>query len=398
MARSDGRHHNDRGVMTQRSMVHGGWIGRGIVTLMTVWAAGCGGTEKAAGGPGGPGGATPGGEARIIPVEVARAELGTAARTVTGTGTVEPIRTIGINSQVAGALLQVAVEEGDAVRAGSVLARIDNRELGAQLRSAEATLEVARRAAERSQQLRKQEIITVAEFERDQAALAAAQATRDQLAARVGYTTVRSPISGVVLDKRVETGNIVAPNDQLFTVANLNTLVVRVPVSELDVTALDAGDAVSVSLDALPGQTLAGRIRRIFPTADTTTRLVPVEVELTGAGAREARPGFLARVSFQLDPREGVLMVPAGAVLQGSGGDAVFVAQAGKASRRPVELGGTFQGRIEITRGLAAGDTVVVAGSTDVRDGAPIRIVRAPEMPDASPATARQGATAGGTR
>jgi RND family efflux transporter MFP subunit len=382
--------------MTQRrnatARARAGWWRTGALGLALV---ACGGGEKA-GAPGaGPGARGPGGgESRIVPVEVAVAELGTAARIVTGTGTVEPVRTIGINSQVTGALLQVAVQEGDVVRPGAVLARIDSRELNAQLRSAEAALLVAKRAAERSEQLRAQEIITVAEYERDQAALAAAQATRDQLGARVGYATVRSPIAGVVLEKRVETGNVVAANTPLFTVANLSMLVVRVPISELDVTALDAGDAVTVSLDALPGRTLAGRIRRIFPAADSTTRLVPVEVELTGAAARDVRPGFLARVSFQLAPRTDVLMVPAGAVVQDGSGEAVFVLQQGKASRTAVARGGTFQGRVEITRGLSAGDTVVVAGNSSLRDGAAVRVVRAPELP-APEATVRQGASVG---
>src|SRR5690606_3331527 len=118
--------------------------------------------------------------------------------------TIEPIRAVGINSQITGALLSVNVEEGNQVRQGAVLARIDSREIEAQLASAEAALELARRTAERSEQLRAQQIVTAAEYDRDQAALAAAQATRDQLRTRLSYATVRAPIAGVVTQKRVE--------------------------------------------------------------------------------------------------------------------------------------------------------------------------------------------------
>jgi RND family efflux transporter MFP subunit len=138
---------------------------------------------------------------------------------------------------------------------------------------------------------------------------------------------------------------------------------------------------VDVALDALAGRTLTGRIRRVFPAADTVTRLVPVEVALTGTAAREAMPGFLARVIFRLDPRTGVLMVPAGAVVEDAGGAAVFVVRDGRASRRRVERGGTFEGRIEIVDGLVAGDTVVVAGATTLRDGAAVRIVEPATLP-----------------
>ena len=352
----------------------------------------CGDGSGAAGNGGGnsPGGAA----ARPIPVEVAAAELGTAARSITATGAVSPIRTININSQLSGALLGVAVQEGDAVRAGAVLARIDVRELEAQMASAEAELEVTRRAAERAERLRDQEIITVAEYERDQAAHAAALATRDQLKTRIGYATVRAPITGVILEKLVEQGDIIGQQTRLFTLGEMSPLVVRVPVSELDVDALSPGDDATVALDAVPGRTFSGRIRRVFPSADPATRLVPVEVALTGEGAREARPGFLARVTFQLEPRTGVLLVPAGAVLDGTTGSAVFTVSGGKAERRSVRRGGTFGSRVEITEGLEAGDTVVVAGGNMLQDGAAVRLVTAPVIEPPS-TTVQQGGRAG---
>ena len=320
-------------------------------------------------------------EIRVIPVEVAPVEVGSAARVVTVTGTVEPIRTVGINSQLSGAVLSVSAEEGDQVRAGQVLARLDDRELEAQLASAEMGLEVARRTAERAEELKRQQYITEVEYDRDQAAWAAARATRDQLRARVGYATVRAPSAGVVLEKRVEAGDIVATQSRLFTIGDISTLVVRVPVSELDVTALDPGDSVAVALDALGGRTLAGRIRRVFPSADTLTRLVPVEVALTGRAAREARPGFLARLQFRLEPRAGVMLVPQSAVAEGAGGASVFVARAGRVARRPVVRGDSFEGRIEIREGLVPGDIVVTAGGAGLRENDSIRVVLPPGAP-----------------
>ena len=322
-----------------------------------------------------------GGQRPPTPVGVARAELGIAARTTSATGTVEPIRTVQVNSQLAGTVLQLNVEEGDRVRTGAVLARLDARELQAQLRSAEAALEAAARAAERAESLHADRIITAAEYERDIAAHAAALATRDQLRTRLGYATVRAPITGVVLRKRIEAGGAVGVQTPMFTIGDISTLVVLAPVSELDVTSLDPGDPVDVALDALAGRVLTGHIRRVFPAADSVTRLVPVEVALTGTAAREALPGFLARVTFRLDPRSGVLMVPAGALLEDASGSAVFVVRDGRASRRRVERGGTFEGRVEIVDGLVPGETVVVAGATELRDGAAVRVVEEPSLP-----------------
>ncbi|HEX6059384.1 MAG TPA: efflux RND transporter periplasmic adaptor subunit [Gemmatimonadaceae bacterium] len=327
------------------------------------------------------GGRGAGGERPPTPVGVAKAELGTAERTTSATGTVEAIRTVLVNAQLAGTVLRIYAEEGDTVRAGAVLARLDARELEAQLRSAEAALEVASRAAERAETLHAERIITAAEYERDRAAYVAALATRDQLRTRLGYATVRAPISGVVIQQRIEAGGAVGVQTPMFTVADISTLVVLAPVSELHVASLDPGDPVDVALDALAGRVLTGHIRRVFPSADTVTRLVPVEVALTGTAAREALPGFLARVTFHLDPRTGVLMVPAGAVVEDAGGAAVFVVRDGRASRRRVERGGTFEGRVEIVDGLFAGETVVVAGAAELRDGAAVRVVEEPSLP-----------------
>jgi membrane fusion protein (multidrug efflux system) len=327
------------------------------------------------------------------PVEIAQAELRTAARAVTVAGTVEPLRTIGINSQLSGALTGVYVEEGDVVRAGQVLARMDSRELQAQLAAADAELEVARRAAERARNLHEQQIITSAEYERDEAAYRAAQASRDQLRTRVGYATIRSPIAGTVLQKLAEAGDIISGQSRLFTIADMSLMVVRVPISELDVAGLDEGDMADVTFDALPGRAVRGTIRRIFPSADTLTRLVPVEIALSGAAARDVRAGFLARVTLRLDPREGVLMVPAGAVVENARGPAVFVVSASRASLRQVQRGGTYQGSVEIVDGLAPGDTVVVAGSATLRDGTAVRIVN-PPLRDAPAARIPEGASA----
>src|SRR5690606_17552749 len=137
--------------------------------------------------------------------------------------------------------------------------------------------------------------------------------------------------SGVVVAKNVEEGDVVSAQQRLFTIGDVSTRVVRVPVSELDVVALSPGQPARVALDAYPGRELTGRIRRVFPAADPTSRLVPVEVALEGEASGVARPGFLARVTFALGAKDGVLLVPASAVTSATGATAVFVVEDGRA-------------------------------------------------------------------
>lgn len=332
-----------------------------------------------------------GAAARVTPVNVVAVERGTIARSVNVSGVIEPIRSIAVNAQVGGALLAVHVEEGTLVRRGQPLAAVDVRELRAQLDAAEAQLQVAQNAFERAEQLRDRRVITLPEYERDRAALAAAQAQVSQLRTRIGYATVNAPIGGMITQKLVEAGDVVAPQTRLFEIADVSTMVVRVGVSELDVVELNVGDHVDIMLDAYPGRQLAGRIRRIFPAADPGTRLVPVEVALDAGSAASARPGFLARIAFRLSAREGVLLLPAGALIGGQGSQSVFVVENDRAIRRTVETGLTSEGRVEIIAGLNGTENVVTAGNNMLRDGAAVRISNQPAQ--APQATAPQDGT-----
>ena len=337
---------------------------------------GGGGGGPRGGGPGGFGGPMRrGGGDGPRPVEVATIATGTLARTSTITGALEPLRTVGVNAQTGGALQSVRVEEGDMVRAGQVLAEIDTRELAAQLRSAEASYNLAKSTAERSEKLFRDKVMTGAEVERDRAALAAAEATVEGLRTRIGYGSVKAPMAGVVTEKRVETGDVVSPQTRLFSIADVNVLVARVDVSELDVSGIDPGDAVDVTVDALGGTAFRGTVRRVFPAVDTTTRLVPVEIALSGQAARRLKPGYMARVTFRFAERPGVIFAPSSAVVGTGESRAVFVVESGKAHRRPVKLGQESGEKVEILDGLKVGETVVAVGAGDLRDGAQVRVV-----------------------
>jgi RND family efflux transporter MFP subunit len=360
-----------------------------LAAALSLALVACGGPDQPAGaaaqtgGPrGGPGGS------QIVAVETRAVENGRIARAITVPGTVEPIRTVGVNAQLAGALRTVVAEEGTFVDEGAILATVDDREVTAQLGSVEASYELAKATLERSERLRERQVITAAEYERDRAAFAAAAAQLEQLRARAGYATIRAPITGMVTEKLVEAGDLLGNQTRLFTIADISTMVVRVQVSELDVVLNSPGDAVDVQLDAFPGRTLTGRVRRVFPSADPASRLVPVEVAITGADARLARPGFLARMTFALGARENVMLVPASAIVSDGGNPAVFVIENDRAERRPVTTGVTSQGRVEIVNGVQTGESVVVAGANNLRDGTTVRVVN-PGAAEGSPETRR---------
>jgi membrane fusion protein, multidrug efflux system len=319
-----------------------------------------------------------------VVVDVVRAERGVIARSVTVSGVIEPIRNVAVNSQLSGAIVSLSAEEGTIVEAGQVLARLDDRELQAQLALAEATFQVAETALARANQLIEMEALTQAEYERERTAHAVAKAQLEQIRTRLGFATIRAPIRGIVTRKLVEAGDVIGTQTRLFVLADVSTYVVRVGVSELDVVELEVNDPVDVVLDAFPGQAYKGRIRRIFPAADPLTRLLPVEVALVGAATEVARPGFLARTTFALEARNNAVLIPVGAVVSGATSQAVYVVQDGTALQRNVSVGLTSRGRVEILSGVEEGDLVITAGNNQVRDGSRVRLANDPVPTDGS--------------
>ncbi|UCF40493.1 MAG: efflux RND transporter periplasmic adaptor subunit [Gemmatimonadota bacterium] len=367
--------------MLQPNRVFGSALPSAVVCCLL--AAACSSGESAQGRAGG---GPPGREGGAVPVAAIEARSRDLARTVTVTGPVEPIRTVSVSAQTAGVVLRVLVEEGDRVRAGTLLAELDGRETSAQLQRAQAVLVNAEGAFERAQQLNARGLNTAADLDAARSAHDIAKADVELWRTRVAFSRLSAPVSGVVTAKRVERGSAVSTNQVMFEIAEDSLLVVRVRVSELDVVQLRPDYPVAVRLDAYPEASIAGRIRRIFPSADAASRLVPVEVALarTAAGV-EARPGFLARVEFALDRREAVLAVPTSAVGVSNGGAYVFVVDADTLVRRSVETGVTAAGWIEIAQGLEPGERVVSSGHVNLRQGTAVRVSEGVTTGDSAP-------------
>lgn len=339
-----------------------------------------------------------GGPNAINAVEIATVETAAIARTSVVVGQLAPLRSVVVTSQTPGALTRVAVEEGVEVRAGQLLAELDGRELRAQLRAAEANRDYAKATSDRSTQMFEKKFVTAAEYERDRAALASAEATVAQIETRVSFTRILAPISGVVMQRFVQTGDIVGGQTRLFVLADVGTLVTLLPVSELEVPRLVVGAEVPVRVDAL-GREVKGTIRRIFPAADSVTRLVPVEIAVSGGTSSGLRPGYSVRVTLRLDERTGALVIPSRAVMGAQGAQYVFALSGTRVERRRVRVGSDLDGRTEVIEGLSVGDTVVTTGNALLRDGGTVRIVQplSPEAPAPPRSLPSAGTTAGTT-
>jgi RND family efflux transporter MFP subunit len=302
---------------------------------------------------------------RLVPEDVILA--------TTVVGTLEPAARVVVAAQEEGIVTAVAVREGDRVGAGDLVVRLDDRRIRAELAEAEARLQDARAQARRAKALEGDGLISQSDADTIRASEAMAEARAEFLNTRASFARITAPVAGVVLARHVEVGNLAAARMPLIELAAGKGLLLRVPVSEMEVVHLRTGDEATVRVDALPDVSLAARIARIFPAAEGATRQVTVELALPDPPAA-VRPGFLARARLVLETRKGVLLVPETALQRGSETPHfVWVLDGETARVRPVEPAERVDGRVVIRKGLAAGDEVVVEGLVRLRDGGPAR-------------------------
>ena len=301
-----------------------------------------------------------------------------------------------VRAELGGSVLQVVPEEGQAVRQGQLLARIEARtQLDALqsseslLHSAEEALAVAERELARTERLVQGGALAERELEAARNAAIAARAQRDDARTRVvsagkvlGDATVRSPISGVVARRFVSRGDVVSPGTELYTIIDPSSMRLEASVPSEQLGAISVGATVNFQVRGYPNQTFAGVIERVSPMADPVTRQVPIFVSIPNTqGVLVA--GLFAEGRVLQEVKQ-ALVVPLSAVNERSGTPWVLRVRDGKTERVEVTLGlrDAQTERVEVAGGLTDGDILLVGASQGMTPGTPVRI-RAASTPGA---------------
>ncbi|WOD09739.1 efflux RND transporter periplasmic adaptor subunit [Pseudomonas sp. NyZ704] len=290
--------------------------------------------------------------------------------------TVEPRALISLAARTEGTVKSVAVEEGDRVKAGQLLAQLDVAEAAAELARSEAQMASAKLDFDRAIELRRRGVATQIEYQAADVALQVARSQRDLWLSRVAYGRIEAPQASTIIARHIETGEAVETQSTLFELADLDQLVLRLGVSELDVVHINQDQILPVTLDALPELRLEGRVRRIFPAAQGSSRLITVEVLLpSSAWDQGVRPGFLARIDAAIDPRPNTLVVPGAAVGSLDNGHYVYVIKNDSLVQRKISKGISRGRWTEIVNGLEPGETILASNPIDMLEGQQVRIV-----------------------
>lgn len=351
--------------------------------------------NKSAAPKGPPGGMTP-----MVPVRVQAAVSESLDIYLRGLGTVTAFNTVTVRSRVQGELMEVLFKEGDSVKAGDVLARIDPRPfevaleqaLGAQQQN-EAQYENAKRDLQRYQTLRKQDSIApqlldtqAALVRKFEGLIKSDQATVDNARLQLSYTTITAPISGRLGLRRVDAGNLVNANDPAGVVVITQTQPIAVMFT------LPENDLPAVREPMLAGQTLAvdaydrsdmnrlaqGKLLSIDNQIDIATGTVKLKAEFANQ-TDTLFPNQFVNVRMKVRTLQNALTIPAASVQQGNRGAFVYVVEADDtAAVKPVKIGDRSGERVVVLDGIKMGDRVVLEGTDRLRAGAKVRVIGAP--------------------
>jgi membrane fusion protein (multidrug efflux system) len=319
------------------------------------------------------------------PVVVGAIERGSIVATISAASTIEAERQVTIHAESTGRLVDLTVEEGDTVKKGQVLARIRYDAQTSSLLRANTSLEKARVDFERAERLYNDKVIGQEEFLRAQNALEIAQLDLSDRSREMRNTKVTAPFDGTITQRKVTAGAFVNNGAELLTIVDFRTLVARVFVPENQLDRIQVGQEAEVVGKAARGRKGAGKILRIAPTIDASTGTVKVTVSMPPAsngpqalaGPQAFLPGMYAEVTLRTDSRSDVPLVPKSAVVRDEEQTYLFTVTGDPttgfvAKRVRVETGLTDPERIEVVKGLAPGEPVIIAGQTGLKDGAKV--------------------------
>jgi HlyD family secretion protein len=327
----------------------------------------------------------------------AAAEAGAGIPVLSGAGyVVSADRYIAIGVRVAGRIDRYLVEEGDHVRAGDPLVQLDPRDYEAAVRHAEASLKQARamtdlkrqqlaraEALARAHVLAREELdIRAAEAASAEAQVGVAEAELTQAQISLEYTTLRAPTGGVILAKMKEVGEIAVPggfagSGDLIRLANLDDLRGQVDVTESELAKIHLGQGAEMVPDAYPDRRYRAHVVKLYPQVDRQKGTLRIEVQVEEPDAF-LWPDMSARITFLVplqpaDGRPGVL-VPRPAVRGESGAPFAWVVADGRVRRVALTLGQEFGEQVQVTAGLAGGETLVVGTPPELREGQAVSV------------------------
>jgi len=311
---------------------------------------------------------------RVKPIEVNAHVMhrGTAIQAVYATGTVEPSVSVPIAPRVAGKLVELKVDEGDVVRKGQVLARLEDANLQKGVEQLQVQESYAKQVYERAESMLTRGVGTTAERDKALADWQAAKAATQRSREEQKFMLLTSPDNGIVIRRDGEIGQFIAVNQVLMQLATNAPLRISADVDEEDIALVKSGQKVSIRADAFPDQVFDGNVSEVTPKGDVTTRSYRVRISLPAN--LPLRIGMTTDTNIIVAQHDNVNLLPATAVFTDHSTSYVWSVKQNVLRRTEVSVGINGDRQVEILKGLNADDLVVDIAQSTFRDGQRVKV------------------------
>jgi len=323
---------------------------------------------KGARAPGGKGGGQP------LAVQVYVVAATKLTDEVAATGSVLAEESVVIKSELSGKITSLNIREGQSVRQGQLLFSINADEAQAAIQKQEYNIKLFRNQERRQRTLLDKEYISAQEYEQANNQLQTARADLQALRATLAKAYVRAPFAGVLGLNTATVGTYVSPGAEITTLSRVRPVKIAFAVPGRFAANVRAGDVVSV-LDEATNKKYAAKVYAVDPQIDPVSRTQPVRARFANAN-NELRPGAFVRVSLRLGETETALQVPTESVIPEASGYSVYTVKNNKMVPKKVKIGIRSDKVIQITDGLAVGDSVLRTGILQVKPGDAVRVTK----------------------
>jgi membrane fusion protein (multidrug efflux system) len=337
--------------------------------LSLVLASGCGPKNAAPAGAGG-------GGAFAVQAIVADVTVQSITETLSLVGTLAANEMVEIKSETDGVVAEILFQEGQLVKSGDLLLRLDEVKASAALAEAEANFKLSRVTHDRSRQLFQDKLISQQEFDQAAALFQANQAGVEMRKRELKDARIVAPFDGVVSTRQVSPGQVISKNTTLTWLVDLDPVKVELGVPERFVSQLKIGQKLQVTVAAFPARVFSGELFFVAPFVETVTRTALVKARIPNL-QHELKPGMFANLDLTLRLKEQAILIPETSVMATGDRTVIYVVDAQDTAQiRPVKVGLRQAGMVEITEGLKPGERVVAEGHQKIRPGGKVKPVK----------------------
>lgn len=312
-----------------------------------------------------------------IPVKIATVENKDISKSLNATGEFKGWEEVTLVAESQGSIQYIKFEEGDAIKKGQILAKVDAVSLNSQLQSANTSYTKAQKDVERYERLEKAGAVSQSQLEDVRIQLENARANIAQINQQLSFSVIKSPISGFVNEIMVEETSFVMPGNKIAEIIQIDKLKLIVNVSEGDLSKIKNGQKVTVKTDVFPLETYDGIVNNISFKADASKKF-KVTIEIKNTKDRSLRAGMFAQVLFDdiASQKQVALVVPREAIVGSLQNASVYVVENELAILKRIETGVSVDRNVEVLSGLKAGESVIISGIINLKDQAKVKVLK----------------------